>query len=107
MEGADWAAGGGGESHEGDCDNNRGAASVALLQENYDAALAKIKTLEAKVARLEEQQVEIHAAKELYLKVFEDFPALIWRSGLDKMCGTYSGFSLVCIIQLSQSPLCR
>jgi len=34
--------------------------------------------------------MEINQAKELYLKIFEDFPALIWRSGLDKNCDYFN-----------------
>lgn len=28
--------------------------------------------------------------KELYLKIFQDFPALIWRAGTDKMCNYFN-----------------
>jgi two-component system CheB/CheR fusion protein len=52
--------------------------------------IAKIKTLEAENDRLKRNQVEINQAKELYLKIFEDFPALIWRSGLDKKCNYFN-----------------
>lgn len=109
FEGTNWAAGGqvsakfkAAPSPPSSCDSCGGAASTALLQQNYVAALAKIKLLEDKVKRLEEQQVEIHTAKELYLKVFEDFPALIWRSGLDKMCGT---FRILCLGSCIQTYL--
>jgi PAS domain S-box-containing protein len=54
------------------------------------ALISKIKTLEAENDRLKRNQVEINQAKELYLKIFEDFPALIWRSGLDKKCNYFN-----------------
>jgi PAS domain S-box-containing protein len=66
------------------------AASTAALQQQYQTALDRIQALETKCARLEQKHVEIHTAKELYLKVLEDFPALIWRSGLDKMCDYFN-----------------
>jgi len=37
-----------------------------------------------------ENQKKIAQAKELYLKIFEDFPALIWRSRLDKLCDYFN-----------------
>jgi two-component system CheB/CheR fusion protein len=54
---------------------------------NYEA---RIRQLEAENAELKEKQVEISTAKELYLKIFEDFPALIWRSRLDKLCDYFN-----------------
>lgn len=51
---------------------------------------ARIDALEAENAGLRNNQVEINQAKELYLKIFEDFPALIWRSGLDKNCNYFN-----------------
>nr|MDA3912187.1 PAS domain-containing protein [Bacteroidales bacterium] len=50
----------------------------------------KIKELENEVSVLKKQQIEINKAKELYLKIFEDFPALIWRSRLDKLCDYFN-----------------
>jgi len=66
------------------------AATGALMRSNYEAAMERIQQLEQENARLRETHVEIHQAKELYLKVLEDFPALIWRSGLDKMCDYFN-----------------
>ncbi|CAJ1946320.1 unnamed protein product [Cylindrotheca closterium] len=51
---------------------------------------ARIEELELENARLKKQQVQVNTAKELYLKIFEDFPALIWRSGLDKECDYFN-----------------
>lgn len=51
---------------------------------------SKIKALEEENAILKQKQIEISKAKELYLKIFEDFPALIWRSGLDKLCDYFN-----------------
>ncbi len=50
----------------------------------------RIKELEEENATLKQQQIEINKAKELYLKIFEDFPALIWRSRLDKLCDYFN-----------------
>jgi two-component system, sensor histidine kinase and response regulator len=50
----------------------------------------KIKELERENAALKQQQIEITEAKELYLKIFEEFPALIWRSRLDKLCDYFN-----------------
>lgn len=50
----------------------------------------KIEKLEKENAVLKQQQVEITEAKELYLKIFEEFPALIWRSRLDKLCDYFN-----------------
>lgn len=58
---------------------------------------AEVKLLNERIAELErensilmQQQVEITEAKELYLKIFEEFPALIWRSRLDKLCDYFN-----------------
>lgn len=50
----------------------------------------RIKELEEENAALKRKQVDIQKAKELYLKIFEDFPALIWRSRLDKLCDYFN-----------------
>ncbi|PKP12090.1 MAG: hypothetical protein CVU09_00915 [Bacteroidetes bacterium HGW-Bacteroidetes-4] len=50
----------------------------------------KINALEYEITLLKQQQVKINKAKELYLKIFEDFPALIWRSRLDKLCDYFN-----------------
>lgn len=50
----------------------------------------KVKTLEQEVSVLKQQQIDINQAKELYLKIFEEFPALIWRSRLDKLCDYFN-----------------
>lgn len=50
----------------------------------------RILALEKENALLKQQQVNITKAKELYLKIFEDFPALIWRSRLDKLCDYFN-----------------
>jgi len=51
---------------------------------------ARIRELERENAILKQQQIEITEAKELYLKIFEEFPALIWRSRLDKLCDYFN-----------------
>jgi len=50
----------------------------------------RINALEKENAQLRQQQIEITEAKELYLKIFEEFPALIWRSRLDKLCDYFN-----------------
>ncbi|MEI7829841.1 MAG: PAS domain-containing protein, partial [Prolixibacteraceae bacterium] len=50
----------------------------------------KLKELEEENSILRQQHVEITEAKELYLKIFEEFPALIWRSRLDKLCDYFN-----------------
>ncbi|MBK7625637.1 MAG: PAS domain-containing sensor histidine kinase [Bacteroidales bacterium] len=50
----------------------------------------KVKELESEISFLKQQQVDITEAKELYLKIFEEFPALIWRSRLDKLCDYFN-----------------
>ena len=54
----------------------------------------RIKELENENSALKKQQLQINNAKELYLKIFEDFPALIWRSGLDKLCNYFNRYWL-------------
>lgn len=50
----------------------------------------RIKELENENSILRSQNVETTQAKELYLKIFEDFPALIWRARLDKLCDYFN-----------------
>lgn len=56
---------------------------ITLLKE-------RIKELQNENAILKSEQIEISKAKELYLKIFEEFPALIWRSRLDKLCDYFN-----------------
>jgi PAS domain S-box-containing protein len=51
---------------------------------------SRIKELEKENLILKQQQIDINKAKELYLKIFEEFPALIWRSRLDKLCDYFN-----------------
>lgn len=69
------------------------ASSTTTQQElltRYEEALARIQELEEENEALKLKQLEINTAKELYLKIFEDFPALIWRSRLDKLCDYFN-----------------
>jgi PAS domain S-box len=50
----------------------------------------KVKELEKGVYNLRKQKLEISDANELYLKIFDDFPALIWRSRTDKLCDYFN-----------------
>lgn len=60
------------------------------MEESMHLLLERIKELEKENSMLKEQQIEINKAKELYLKIFEEFPALIWRSRLDKLCDYFN-----------------
>ena len=50
----------------------------------------EVEKLEKENHLLKQKQVEISAAKELYLKIFQDFPALIWRANTDKLCDYFN-----------------
>lgn len=50
----------------------------------------RVNELEDENSILKQKQIEINKAKELYLKIFEEFPALIWRSRLDKLCDYFN-----------------
>ena len=60
------------------------------MENEKNLLLEKIKELEKENSILKEQQIEINKAKELYLKIFEEFPALVWRSRLDKLCDYFN-----------------
>jgi len=59
------------------------------VQEDF-SLLEKLQSLEAENLQLKNHIAEISRSKELYLKIFEDFPALIWRSGLDMGCDYFN-----------------
>ena len=70
-------------------------AAAELERKLNDEALASHRDhLEELVAErteeLHEAKEQAEAAKELYLKIFEDFPALIWRANLDKLCDYFN-----------------
>lgn len=50
----------------------------------------KISALEQENALLRQHKLEITKAKELYLNILEEFPALIWRARLDKLCDYFN-----------------
>lgn len=60
------------------------------MEKEINLLKEKINKLEMENSILRKQQIEINQAKELYLKIFEDFPALIWRSRLDKLCDYFN-----------------
>lgn len=60
------------------------------MENEISLLLEKVKELERENSMLKEQQIEINKAKELYLKIFEEFPALVWRSRLDKLCDYFN-----------------
>jgi two-component system CheB/CheR fusion protein len=51
----------------------------------------RIRALEAENQALRAERRDNQAARDLYLKIFEDFPALIWRAGLDMKCDYFNG----------------
>ena len=71
-----------------------GTDLINLKPKNMDPEIKllteKIKELERENSILRQQQIEITEAKELYLKIFEEFPAMIWRSRLDKLCDYFN-----------------
>lgn len=60
------------------------------MENEKNLLLERIEALEKENSILREQQIEINKAKELYLKIFEEFPALVWRSRLDKLCDYFN-----------------
>ncbi len=58
--------------------------------QNYSILTEKIESLEKENLSLKNSLIEINQAKELYLKIFEDFPALIWRSRIDMKCDYFN-----------------
>lgn len=60
------------------------------MENSINLLNARIEELENENAILKSQHVETLQAKELYLKIFEDFPALIWRARLDKLCDYFN-----------------
>lgn len=60
------------------------------MEKETQSLLDRIEALEKENAFLKKERIEISKAKELYLKIFEEFPALIWRSRLDKLCDYFN-----------------
>ncbi len=61
-----------------------------LVDQETNLLREKIIELEKENTMLKQQKIEITEAKELYLKIFEEFPTLIWRSRLDKLCDYFN-----------------
>jgi len=59
------------------------AESVSLLKN-------RIAELEHENSLLKKKQLETDKTKDLYLKFFENFPALIWRANTDKLCDYFN-----------------
>lgn len=64
--------------------------NIAIMDNEVSQLKEKVEMLEQEVLVLKRQQIDINQAKELYLKIFEEFPALIWRSRLDKLCDYFN-----------------
>jgi PAS domain S-box-containing protein len=60
------------------------------MENDLNDLTKRINELENENSILRLQNIEINKAKELYLKIFEDFPALIWRARLDKLCDYFN-----------------
>ena len=69
---------------------NVATSSSTSMQELIMKYECRIQELERENSILKQKQVEVQTAKELYLKIFEVFPALIWRSRLDKKCDYFN-----------------
>ena len=63
---------------------------METIQTEHADLLQQIALLQAENANLKKRQIEINIAKELYLKIFEDFPALVWRAKLNKECDYFN-----------------
>lgn len=50
----------------------------------------EIQSLKNENTDLKKQQIEISKAKELYLGILEEFPALIWRANTEKLCDYFN-----------------
>jgi diguanylate cyclase (GGDEF)-like protein/PAS domain S-box-containing protein len=50
----------------------------------------EIQSLKNENIDLKKQQIEISKAKELYLGILEEFPALIWRANTEKLCDYFN-----------------
>ena len=51
---------------------------------------SEIEVLKSENINLKKQQIEISKAKELYLGILEEFPALIWRANTEKLCDYFN-----------------
>jgi len=60
------------------------------MENDLNYLTIRINELENENSILRLQNIEVNKAKELYLKIFEDFPALIWRARLDKLCDYFN-----------------
>lgn len=60
------------------------------MNNKTNALKERIKAFEVENDTLRKEHIAISQAKELYLKIFEEFPALIWRSRLDKLCDYFN-----------------
>ena len=52
--------------------------------------LNQIELLKKENTALKTREIEVNKAKEFYLKVLEDFPALIWRANTEKLCDYFN-----------------
>jgi len=60
------------------------------VKNEIDQLKSQVNELLKENEQLKQQQIDIESAKNYYLKIFETFPALIWRSGLDKLCNYFN-----------------
>lgn len=56
----------------------------------YEELLAMVAERDLLIEELKAAKEYVNAAKDYYLKIFEDFPALIWRARLDKKCDYFN-----------------
>ncbi len=58
--------------------------------ELIDELKKEILSLKNENFELMNKQAEVDKAKELYLGILEDFPALIWRANTEKLCNYFN-----------------
>jgi PAS domain S-box-containing protein len=63
---------------------------MTTITPTYHDLLAMVAERDVLIEELRTAKEYINAAKEYYLKIFEDFPALIWRARLDKKCDYFN-----------------
>jgi two-component system CheB/CheR fusion protein len=65
-------------------------AKKDITSESIQALHERLNALETENDILKKRTHDINTARDFYLKIFEDFPALIWRAGLDMKCNYFN-----------------
>ena len=61
-----------------------------IEKETVEKLQKEIQALQYENEQLKNKQIEIDKAKELYLHILEEFPALIWRANKEKLCDYFN-----------------